>query len=233
MNINSDASELEKFESLGQNWWNRHGEFKALHDINPLRLCFIQKYAQLTGKNIIDVGCGGGILAESLAQLGAKVTGIDLSQTSLATAQTHAQQTQLTINYQCIAAEAMAQQHPQQFDTVTCMELLEHVPNPAALIQACATLLKPHGEAFFSTLNRNAKSYLHAILGAEYILKLVPKGTHNFAKFIRPSELDSWARTANLELQAMTGIAYNPFTQQYKLTNNVSVNYLVYCQKIL
>lgn len=228
---NLDPQEIAKFSRLATQWWDTNGEFKTLHDINPLRLEFINKSVDLKNKKIIDIGCGGGILSESLAQLGAEVTGIDMSADVLNAARCHLEKSLLAIHYQQITAEEMAAHHPEKFDVVTCMELLEHVPNPASVIKACATLVKPGGNVFFSTINRNPKAYLFAVLGAEYVLKLLPKGTHDYAKFIRPSELTSWARDTNLNLQELMGLGYHPLSKKYFLTNDISVNYLIHCKK--
>jgi 2-polyprenyl-6-hydroxyphenyl methylase/3-demethylubiquinone-9 3-methyltransferase len=227
---NIDPQEVAKFENIADRWWDTEGEFKPLHDINPLRLAFIQQHADLKNQKVIDVGCGGGILAESLALQGASVTGIDMSPASLNAAREHRDTNNLSIDYQEIAAEEMAEKHSGKFDVVTCMELLEHVPDPLSLIQACAKLIKPEGHVFFSTLNRTLKSYGMAILGAEYLLQLLPKGTHDYAKFIRPSELAAWTREANLSIKNLKGMSYNLFSKDYYLSDDVSVNYLVHCQ---
>lgn len=229
---NVDSTEIHKFNAQAQEWWDTHGSMKALHAINPLRLQFIQQYTPLSQKHVLDIGCGGGILTESLAKAGAITTGIDLAENSITAAQQHAREAKLNITYQCITAEEIAKTHAESFDIVTCMELLEHVPDPSSIIQACSKLLKPEGHAFFSTINRNSKSFLFGILGAEYLLKLIPKGTHHYAKFIRPFELDQWARQANLKCQNMTGIHYNPFNKKFSLKDNIDVNYLVHYQKI-
>lgn len=226
---NVDLNEIAKFNALAQDWWDPHGSAKPLHAINPLRLKFITDQINLSGKKIVDVGCGGGILAESMAKLGANVTGIDLGEEVLAVARHHAEIQQLNIHYEHVAAEEMAAQQSDAFDVVTCMELLEHVPDPAAIILDCARLVKPGGQLFFSTINRNPKAYLFAILGAEYILKLLPAGTHDYTKFIRPAEFSNWARTAGLEVREFMGMTYRPFTKQYQLTTNIDVNYLVGC----
>lgn len=228
---NMDPLEIAKFSASAAHWWDRDGDFKALHEINPLRLDFIDKKAALSGKTVLDVGCGGGILSESMAEKGAIVTGIDLSEPALNVAKLHRHQSGLQIDYQLISAEEMAEAHPGQYDVVTCLEMLEHVPDPASVIKACATLVKPGGDVFFSTLNRNVKSYLFAILGAEYFLRLIPKNTHDFAKFIRPAELDAWARKAGLSVIGMTGLGYHPFSKRYFLSDDVSVNYLVHVKK--
>lgn len=231
-NHNSDPAEIAKFESLASRWWDPNSEFKPLHDINPLRLDYINRYCGgLDGKTVIDVGCGGGILAESMVTLGATVTGIDMGEAPLSVAKLHGLESGITVHYQRITAEAMAEQHAGQFDVVTCMEMLEHVPDPSSTIRACAKLVKPGGFVFFSTINRNPKSYLFAIIGAEYILRLLPRGTHDFAKFIRPSELENWSRHAELRMSNLTGMSYNPLTQEYSLGRDLSVNYLAFCSK--
>jgi len=233
---NVDASELRKFDDLASRWWDRNGEFAPLHRINPLRLSWIKQRAALTGKRVLDVGCGGGILAESMAQAGADVLGIDLAEASLAVARLHALDTGVTndrdggatLEYRTLSAEACAEELPASFDVVTCLEMLEHVPDPVSVITACARLVKPGGHVFFSTINRNARSRLFAIVGAEYILKLLPRGTHDYERFIRPSELDGHCRRSGLTLQAMTGLVYNPLTRIYKLdVNDVAVNYMM------
>lgn len=227
---NTDPAEIAKFEALASRWWDSHSEFKPLHEINPLRLGYIdQRCGGLEGKNVIDIGCGGGILAESMAVKGATVTGIDMGKAPLSVAKLHGLESGITVDYQQITAEAMADQHAEQFDVVTCMEMLEHVPDPASIIQACAQLVKPGGTIFFSTINRNPKSYLFAIVGAEYLLRLLPKGTHDYAKFIRPSEMESWARHANLKMRDLTGLSYNPISQQYSLSSDLDVNYMAHC----
>lgn len=228
-NPNVDFQEIAKFEELASRWWDPESEFKPLHDINPLRLDYIDdRSGGLAGKRVVDVGCGGGILAESMALRGARVTGIDMGEAPLAVARLHQLESGVTLDYQRITAEEFAETEPASFDVVTCMEMLEHVPDPASTIQACARLLKPTGHAFFSTINRNPKAYLLAVIGAEYVLRLLPKGTHDYRKFIRPSELDHWARTAGLVLQHMTGMHYNPLLRQYWLGSGVAVNYLVH-----
>jgi len=226
--LNIDQAEVSKFEALASRWWDPNSEFKPLHDINPLRLSYIDQRAHITGKKVLDVGCGGGILAESLAAHGALVTGIDAGQAPLTVAKLHALETGIKIDYQQITAEQMAEQHAGQFDVVTCMEMLEHVPDPASVIAACARLVKPAGHVFFSTLNRNPKAYMLAIIGAEYLLNMLPKGTHDYQKFIRPSELDSWIRDADLETREITGMSYNPIGRQYSLGSDIDVNYLVH-----
>lgn len=229
---NVDKAEIAKFEALAQRWWDKNSEFKPLHDINPLRSNFIDERSPVAELSVLDVGCGGGILSEALAQRGAKVTGIDMGEAPLEVAKRHLQESNLDIDYQRITAEALAEQRPESFDIVTCLEMLEHVPDPSAIVAACAKLVKPSGHIYFSTINRNPKSYAFAILGAEYILKLLPKGTHEYSKFIKPSELASWVRKAGLEWQEITGMTYNPLTKKYKLNpHDVSVNYLVHTSK--
>ena len=231
--VNADPAELEKFASLAHRWWDKNSEFKPLHAINPLRLDYIDQQVGLLGKRVLDVGCGGGILSESMAQKGAVVTGIDLGEKALKVAQLHKLESGVHVDYQLISVEGMAALEPASFDVVTCMEMLEHVPNPEAIVRACAQLVKPGGSVFFSTLNRNPKSYLFAVIGAEYILKMLPKGTHEYAKFIKPSELSGWARHAGLEVSMLMGMTYNPITLHYALGNDVSVNYLVNTVKSL
>lgn len=229
--LNVDPAELEKFNELAHRWWNREGEFRPLHEINPLRLGWIDRQAPLAGKTALDVGCGGGILTEAMARLGADVTGIDLGEKALAVAQIHANEVGANVRYEAISAEDFAQAHAEEFDVVTCMELLEHVPEPPSTVQACARLAKPGARVFFSTINRNPKAYLFAVVGAEYVLKLLPKGTHDYARFIKPSELTRWCRDAGLRPLEMIGMTYNPLTQQYRLTGNCDVNYLLCCAK--
>ncbi len=227
-NLNFDQAELDKFSALASRWWDPESDFKPLHAINPLRLGWIQDLAgPISGKKILDVGCGGGILAESMAKEGATVTGIDLAEKSLTVARLHGLESGVKVDYREISAEDLAQQQPQQYDIVTCMEMLEHVPNPASIVQACATMVKPGGWVFFSTLNRNPKSFLFAIVGAEYLLNLLPRGTHSYESFIRPSELAAAIRQSGLDLSRMAGLTYNPLTQHYSLTDDTSVNYLV------
>jgi len=227
---NFDQAELDKFGALAQRWWDREGEFKPLHDINPLRLTFIEEQSgALAGRKVLDVGCGGGILSEAMARRGADVTGIDLSEAPLSVAKMHLEESGLDVDYQHISVEALAAMAPASFDVVTCMEMLEHVPDPASVVQACARLVKPGGHVFFSTINRNPKSYLFAIVGAERILNLLPKGTHDFKRFIRPSELAHWTRAAELTTERLKGLHYNPLTQHYWLSRNVDVNYMVDC----
>jgi 2-polyprenyl-6-hydroxyphenyl methylase/3-demethylubiquinone-9 3-methyltransferase len=231
---NVDPIEIQKFAALASRWWDKEGEFKPLHEINPLRTDFISQYADgLQGKVILDVGCGGGILAESMARAGAQVTGIDMGAEPLQVARLHGLESQLNVDYQLSTAEQFAQSHPGQYDIVTCMEMLEHVPDPASVIQACSALVKPGGKVFFSTLNRNIKSYLMAIVGAEHILRLVPKGTHDHQKFIKPSELLNWVDQTQLMAKNITGLHLNPMTQQFYLSEqNVDVNYIVHCQHV-
>jgi 2-polyprenyl-6-hydroxyphenyl methylase/3-demethylubiquinone-9 3-methyltransferase len=229
---NVDRAEIAKFEALAHRWWDRHSEFKALHDINPLRANYIDERSPVAGKLLLDVGCGGGILAEAMATRGAAVTGIDMGEAPLAVARLHQLESNVSVDYRRVTAEEFVTERPAYYDIVTCMEMLEHVPDPQSVISACAALCKPGGDLYFSTLNRNPKSYLFAIVGAEFVLKLLPKGTHDYAKFIRPSELAAWLRNAGLELQDMTGMLYNPLTQAYRLdTRDVSVNYLLHAKK--
>ena len=230
--VNADPAELAKFSDLAHRWWDPESEFRPLHQINPLRLAWIDELASLSGKQVLDVGCGGGILSDSMARKGAQVTGIDLSTKALRVAQLHALEASTAgVSYREVSAEALAEEQPASFDVVTCMEMLEHVPDPASVVRACATLVKPGGWVFFSTLNRNPKSFLFAILGAEYVLQLLPKGTHEYAKFIRPSELGQYIRDAGLLHQASKGLQYNPLTRRYWLDENTSVNYMLATQK--
>jgi len=229
---NVDHAEIDKFEQLASRWWDPNSEFKPLHEINPLRLDYIDDYARLSGKRVLDVGCGGGILAESMAARGAEVTGIDMGEAPLEVARLHLLETGLKVDYRNSTAEAFAETHAGEFDVVTCMEMLEHVPDPASVIRACAALVKPGGHVFFSTINRNPKSYLFAIVGAEYLLRMLPKGTHDYAKFIRPAELARWMREAGLDSIAMSGLTYNPLTGVYRLDpGDVDVNYMVATQR--
>ncbi|KZN14799.1 bifunctional 2-polyprenyl-6-hydroxyphenol methylase/3-demethylubiquinol 3-O-methyltransferase UbiG [Marinomonas sp. TW1] len=229
---NVDLDEVAKFEALASRWWDTENEFKPLHDINPLRTNYINERAGLEGKKVIDIGCGGGILSEAMAQHGAQVKGIDMGEAPLAVAKLHREESNLAIDYERITAEEIAEREAEQYDVVTCLEMLEHVPDPASVIRACMKLVKPGGHVFFSTINRNPKAYLFAIIGAEYILNMLPKGTHDYAKFIQPAELNSYAREAGLDVQHMTGMTYNPLTKVYKLTDkDVSVNYLMHTQK--
>lgn len=225
--VNVDHAEVSKFEELASRWWDPHSEFKPLHEINPLRLGYIKGFTSLEGKEILDVGCGGGILSESLAACGAKVTGIDMGEAPLQVARLHLLESGLEVNYERIPVERLAEERPASFDVITCMEMLEHVPDPASVVRACAKLVRPGGQLFFSTINRNPKSYLFAIVGAEYLLQLLPKGTHDYAKFIRPSELSAWVREAGLESLDIKGLSYNPLTQHYRLGDDVDVNYMV------
>ena len=225
--MNVDPAELEKFSSLAHRWWDPAGEFRPLHDINPLRLEWIARHAELAGAAVLDVGCGGGILAEAMARRGARVTGIDLSEKALRVAQLHLHESKLDIRYEKSSVEDYA----GEFDLVTCMELLEHVPQPASMVAACARLVRPGGRVFFSTINRNPKSYLFAVVGAEYVLGLLPKGTHDYMRFIKPSELLRWSRAAGLRVEEMTGMSYNPITRRYRLVSDCDVNYLVCCAR--
>ena len=228
---NVDPVEIAKFEQLASRWWDPGSEFKPLHDINPLRLDYIDQRVTLAGKRVLDVGCGGGILAESMALRGATVTGIDLGEAPLAVARLHLLESGAQVDYRHISAEQLAAQQPGTFDIVTCMEMLEHVPDPASSIRACAQLVRPGGAVFFSTINRNPKAYLFAILGAEYLLRLLPRGTHDYQKFIRPSELEAWARAAGLALHDLTGMHYNPLSQRYSLGRDIDVNYLAHTER--
>jgi len=228
---NIDPAELDKFDQLASRWWDPDSEFKPLHDINPLRLDYISRRAPLAERKVIDVGCGGGLLSEGMAHLGARVTGIDMGEAPLSVARLHLLESGAEVDYQRITAEEMAAQHPQGFETCTCLEMLEHVPDPASVVQACADLVEPGGQVFFSTINRNPKAYLFAIIGAEYLLRMLPKGTHDYRKFIRPSELERWARSAGLELQELTGMTYNPLSAEYRLGEDVDVNYLAWFSK--
>lgn len=228
---NVDLAELAKFNSLASRWWDTEGEFGALHEINPLRLDWIRQYVKLSGCNVVDIGCGGGILAESLSASNATVTGIDMAEGPLAVARLHQHESGAEVDYRQSTAEALAANEPEQYDVVTCLEMLEHVPDPSQVIRSCAELVKPGGHVFFSTINRNPKSFLFAIVGAEYVLKLIPGGTHEYAKFIRPSELETWARKAGLDLCASIGMHYNPITKEYSLGPNLDVNYLMYFRR--
>jgi 2-polyprenyl-6-hydroxyphenyl methylase/3-demethylubiquinone-9 3-methyltransferase len=227
--MNVDPQELAKFSDLAHRWWDPTSEFKPLHQINPLRLGWIDKIAELKGKAVLDVGCGGGILAEAMAAIGARVKGIDLSEKALKVAMLHLFESRLEVNYEEISAEALAQREPGKYDALTCMEMLEHVPDPASTVLACAQLVQPGGHVFFSTLNRNPKSYVLAVIGAEYILRLLPRGTHDYAKFLKPSELAQYCRAAGLTLRSVIGMSYNPLTKVYRLNNDTSVNYLMHC----
>ncbi|MFN4264923.1 MAG: bifunctional 2-polyprenyl-6-hydroxyphenol methylase/3-demethylubiquinol 3-O-methyltransferase UbiG [Aquabacterium sp.] len=230
--MNADPQELAKFGDLAHKWWDPESEFRPLHEINPLRLDWIDQQAQIRGKRVVDVGCGGGILAESMARRGADVLGIDLSDRPLKVAQLHAMEAGVAnIDYRSVAVEALAAEQPASFDVVTCMEMLEHVPDPTSVVQACMNLVKPGGWVFFSTINRNPKAYLFAIIGAEYLLKMLPKGTHDYARFIQPAELARWAREAGLDTVQFKGMEYNPLTRRYWLSGDTSVNYLLACRK--
>ena len=229
---NVDPNEIRKFEELASRWWDKNSEFKPLHDINPLRANWIDNIAPVAEKKVLDVGCGGGILSESLAQRGADVTGIDMGDAPLGVAKLHQLESGLSINYQKSTAEDFAKNHENTFDIVTCLEMLEHVPDPSSVINACAKMVKPNGTVFFSTINRNPKAFLLAIVGAEYLLRMLPRGTHEYGKFIRPSELANWSREADLHVNQMTGLLYNPLTKNYKLSpSDVDVNYMISTQK--
>ncbi|CAI8163286.1 MAG: Ubiquinone biosynthesis O-methyltransferase [Cellvibrionales bacterium UBA7375] len=229
---NVDPNEIRKFEELASRWWDKNSEFKPLHDINPLRVNWIDSLAPVAEKKVLDVGCGGGILAESLAQRGAQVTGIDMGDAPLGVAKLHQLESGLSIDYQKSTAEDFAKQHENAFDVVTCLEMLEHVPDPSSVVQACAKMVKPGGHVFFSTINRNPKSFLFAIIGAEYVLRLLPRGTHEYAKFIRPSELANWSREADLQVNQMTGLLFNPLTKKYRLSDSdMDVNFMISTQK--
>ena len=230
---NVDPVEVAKFEAMSTRWWDREGEFKPLHDLNPARLHYIKTHSSgLAEKKILDVGCGGGILAESMAHEGAEVTGIDMGEANLTIARMHLYESAEKVSYEKITVEQLAAREPANYDIVTCMEMLEHVPDPGSIINACRQLVKPDGHIFFSTVNRNAKSYALAIIGAEYIMKLLPKGTHDFKKFIRPAELDQWIRAAQLKTQHISGMSYNPFTGHCSLSNDMDINYLVHARHI-
>jgi 2-polyprenyl-6-hydroxyphenyl methylase/3-demethylubiquinone-9 3-methyltransferase len=225
---NVDPNELRKFDALAHRWWDADGEFKPLHDINPLRLNFIERSVDLAGLRVLDVGCGGGILAEGLARRGAEVTAIDMAEAALQVARLHLHESGLEVDYRHITVEDLAQEMPGSFDVVTCMELLEHVPDPGSVITACARLIKPEGDVFLSTINRNPKAFLLAVVGAEYVLRLLPRGTHDYARFIRPSELDAWNREAGLTTREIAGMSYNPLTRRYALGDDIDVNYLLH-----
>jgi 2-polyprenyl-6-hydroxyphenyl methylase/3-demethylubiquinone-9 3-methyltransferase len=229
--VNADHLELQKFGEIAHKWWDKNSEFKPLHELNPLRLAWIEGIADLKGKRVLDVGCGGGILSESMFFQGASVVGIDLGEKALKVAKLHQLESGAKVDYQYIAVEQLAAEQSASFDVVTCMEMLEHVPDPASIVAACAQLVKPGGSVFFSTINRNPKAYLFAVIGAEYLMNLLPKGTHDYAKFIKPSELSSWARQADLNVSGMRGISYNPIAQHYSLGDDVSVNYMIHTTK--
>tara|TARA_B100001094_G_scaffold8735_1_gene7864 strand:+ start:868 stop:1563 length:696 start_codon:yes stop_codon:yes gene_type:complete len=228
---NVDELEIKKFENLASRWWDPNSEFKPLHDINPLRINYISRILNLAEKSVLDIGCGGGILAEGLTHHGAHVTAIDMAEASLSVAKLHQYESNLDIDYRFCSAEDLAAEEPESYDVVTCLEMLEHVPDPASIVRSCFELVKPGGTVFFSTINRNPKSYIFAILGAEYLLNLLPKGTHEYAKFIRPSELANWCRKSNLELKGQIGMGYNPLTKRYFLQDNLDVNYIAHYQK--
>lgn len=227
-NVNVDPAEVAKFDALASRWWDPEGQFKPLHEINPLRIGYIEERARLQGRDVVDVGCGGGILAEGLASRGARVTGIDMAGAALDVARMHMIECGIRVDYRRTSAEDHAREAPASADIVTCMELLEHVPDPASLVAACARIARPGGDVFFSTINRTPKAYAFAIVGAEYVLRLLPRGTHDYARFIRPSELGAWLRAAGLELRDVTGMSYNPLTRRYSLGRDVDVNYLVH-----
>lgn len=228
MRANLDTGEIAKFDAIASRWWDPGGEFRPLHEINPLRLDYIDQRVSLADKRVLDIGCGGGLLAEAMAGRGAKVTGIDLSEGALKVAKLHLKESGKQVDYRLVSAEALAAEMPAAFDAVTCMEMLEHVPDPASIIRACVTLLRPGGQVVFSTLNRNPKSFALAILGGEYLLRLIPAGTHEYAKFIRPSELDAWARAAGLTLRHSIGLHYNPLTRHYRMGPGLDVNYFMH-----
>src|SRR5437867_660914 len=229
--MNADPQELEKFSALAHRWWDPESEFKPLHQINPLRLDWIDRIAQLSGKSALDIGCGGGILTESMARRGARVKGIDLSDKALKVAQLHSLESRVAVDYEAVSAEDLAARSPAAYDVVTCMELLEHVPDPASTVRACALLARPGGHVFFSTINRNLKSYLFAVIGAEYVLKLLPRGTHDYARFVKPSELARHCRDSGLAVREIKGMTYNPLTRTYALGTDTDVNYLAHCAR--
>jgi len=229
--INADPTELQKFSDLAHRWWDPKSEFRPLHEINPLRLDWIDRHVGLKGRKVLDVGCGGGLLAEGMAARGAEVTGIDLSEKALGVARLHLLESGHSVDYRLTSAEELAEQAPGSYDVVTCLEMLEHVPNPASTIASCAALVKPGGQVFFSTINRNPKAYLLAVIGAEYVLRLLPKGTHDYAKFIKPSELARWAKSVGLDVGEVIGMSYNPFAQSYSLGRDTDVNYLVHATR--
>ena len=224
---NVDHAEIAKFEALAHRWWDRESEFKPLHEINPLRVNWIDEHVPLAGKKVLDVGCGGGILSEAMARRGAQVTGIDMGEAPLSVARLHLLESGLEVEYRQITAESLAEECPETFDVVTCLEMLEHVPDPASVIRACQRMVKPGGQVFFSTINRNPKAYAFAIIGAEYVLQLLPRGTHDYRKFIRPSELGAWSRDTGLVVKDIVGLTYNPLTRHYKLSSDVDVNYMI------
>ena len=226
--LNADHKELEKFSQLAHRWWDKNSEFKPLHEINPLRIEWIDRHVKLAGKTVLDIGCGGGILAESMAERGAMVTGIDLSEKALGVARLHLLESGNKVDYQYRSAEELAKSSATRFDIVTCMEMLEHVPEPASVVAACAALVKPGGHVFFSTINRNAKAYALAVIGAEFILKMLPRGTHEYAKFIKPAELSRWAKSAGLQPDEIIGLSYNPLSSKYRLCRDTDVNYLMH-----
>jgi len=228
---NVDPKELAKFSELAHRWWDPAGEFRPLHEINPLRLAWIDGKARLAGKHVLDVGCGGGVLTEAMTRAGARVTGIDLAEKPLRIAQLHRLESGLAIEYELVSPEHLAEREPGRYDVVTCMEVLEHVPDPASIVRACARLARAGGDVFFATINRNPKSYLLAVIGAEYVLRLLPKGTHDYAKFIKPSELSRWSRDAGLDVESLVGMTYNPITQIYALGRDTDVNYIVHARR--
>lgn len=230
---NIDPTEVAKFDALASNWWDLEGESKPLHDLNPHRLAFIKAQCELSNRHIIDVGCGGGILTEALAREKAITTGIDMGEMALNVAKLHALEAELTIHYQHITAEEIAKQSPEQYDVVTCMEMLEHVPDPFSVVQACSDLVKPGGDLFFSTLNRHPKAYILAVLGAEYVMNMLPKGTHDYQRFIKPSEMAKWCRQAGLNVRLLKGLSYNPIHKKFALSDDVKVNYLMHCTRPL
>ncbi|MDN7177939.1 bifunctional 2-polyprenyl-6-hydroxyphenol methylase/3-demethylubiquinol 3-O-methyltransferase UbiG [Caballeronia sp. SEWSISQ10-4 2] len=230
--INADPHELQKFSELAHRWWDPNAEFKPLHELNPVRLDWIDKHAHLSGKRALDIGCGGGILSESMAVRGAKVKGVDLSSSALGVADLHSLESGVEVEYEEIAAEALAAREPGSYDVVTCMEMLEHVPDPAGIVHACATLVKPGGWVFFSTLNRNARAYLFAVIGAEYIARMLPRGTHDYARFIKPSELAQFVRSAQLDIVEIKGITYRPLSKRFSLSDDSSINYLMACRRV-
>jgi 2-polyprenyl-6-hydroxyphenyl methylase/3-demethylubiquinone-9 3-methyltransferase len=228
---NVDSAEIAKFDALASRWWDPAGDFRPLHEINPLRLDYIRQRVKLSGSNIVDIGCGGGILAESMSVYGASVTGIDMAEGPLSVARLHQAESGTQVEYRQMTAEALAEKQPGEFDVVTCLEMLEHVPAPSNVVAACASLVRPGGDIFFSTINRNPKSFLFAIVGAEYVLKLLPAGTHEYEKFIRPSELETWSRHSGLQLQGSIGLHYNPLTGEYSLGDNIDVNYIMHFKR--